>query len=153
MAALTHAWHDMGHDFRDEMRDLAGITRADAARQAYLGLWVSFIAGTLLFGLDKLIGFTDTRWASFLAGWVNDVLPGTMSQAVMWIGVIEVVIAAVILFVPRIGGDVLALWMLLTAISLFMVGGMTMLGIGALCVGVCALAMARLSTKWHHTEG
>lgn len=153
MAALTHAWHDMGHDFRDELHDLGSIARVDAARQAYLGLWVAFFGVTLLFGLDKLVAVTDTAWAQFLATWVNDVLPGTMANAVMWIGAAELVIAALILFVPRIGGDVLAIWMVLVAISLFMVEGMTMLGIGALCVGVAALAMARLATKWHHTEG
>jgi hypothetical protein len=151
--ALTHAWHDMNHDFRDEMHDLVTITRVDAARQAYLGLWVSFIGVSLLFGLDKLIGFTGTAWEGYLATWVDNVLPGSMTAAVMWVGAAELVIAALLLLVPRVGGDVLAVWMVLAAISLFAIDGMVALGLGALCVAVCALAMARLSTKFHHTEG
>lgn len=154
MATVTHAWHDMVHDMRDEMHDLTTITHVAPARQGYLALWATFTALPLLFGLDKLLGVTATNWEGYLASWVDGMLPGGMSAAVLWIGAIEIVLALMVLTMPRIGGGIFALWMLLAAISLFTVGGeMVALAIGALALGLCALAMARMSLTWHHTEG
>lgn len=150
--ALTHAWQDLSHDFRDEMHDLASIGRVDATRQAYLGLWVTFLALPLLLGLDKIAGFLGVRWEGYLATWVNDLLPGTASDAVLWLGVAELVVFGLVLFVPRIGGDVMGAWMVLAAISLFMVDGMAHLAIAALAIGACAVCMAHLSTTYHHRE-
>lgn len=150
--AFTHAWHDMTHDFRDEFRDLAAINRVDAARQAFLGLWLTFMALPLLLGLDKLVGFLDVRWEGYLASWVNDILPGSASAAVMWLGAVELVLAAVVLLAPRWGGDAMGLWMLLWAFSLFAIGGMAHLAIAAVALGICAVCMARLSTMFHHRE-
>lgn len=146
--ALTHAWHDM----RDEMHDLATFSRVDAARQAYLGLWATFIAVPLLFGLDKLFGFMTDNWEGYLATWANDLLPGSASDAMMWFGVVELVLAACVVLAPRVGGDLFALWMLLGACNLFAIDGMAHLAVGLLALGVCALAMARMSTAYHHTE-
>lgn len=151
--AMTHAWHDATHDFRDELRDLAMITKADTTRQAYLGLWVTMIGLPLLFGLDKLFSFMNVTWEGYLATWVNDILPGTQADAVMWVGGAELVIAALVLCVPRIGGDVMAAWMVVVAISLFGIEGMAGLAFAALAMGACALCMARLSRTFHHTEG
>jgi hypothetical protein len=151
--ALTHAWHDLSHDLRDEVHDLASITRVDAARQAYLGLWVTFVALPLLLGLDKIVGFAGVRWEGYLAAWVDQALPGTAADAVMWLGIAEIVIAGLVLFVARIGGDVMGAWMALAAVSLFMVGGMAHLALAALALGACAVCMAHLSTTYHHQEG
>ncbi len=151
--AITHAWHDATHDFRDELRDLTMLHKADAARQAYLGLWVAMMGLPLLFGLDKLFGFMNVTWQGYLATWVNDALPGGAADAVTWIGVAEIAIAVLVLCVPRIGGDVLAVWMLVAAISLFSLEGMAGLAFAAVAMGVCALCMARLSTTYHHREG
>lgn len=151
--ALTHAWHDLSHDLRDEVHDLASITRVDAARQAYLGLWVTFVALPLLLGLDKIVGFAGVRWEGYLAAWVDQALPGTAADAVMWLGIAEIVIAGLVLFVARIGGDVMGAWMALAAVSLFMVGGMAHLALAALALGACAVCMAHMSTTYHHQEG
>lgn len=146
--ALTHAWHDM----RDEMHDLATFPRVDAARQAYLGLWATFIALPLLFGLDKFLGFMTDNWEGYLSTWANDAMPGSASDAMLWFGGIEIVLAACVAFAPRVGGDLFALWMVLVAINLFSIDDMAHLAIGALALAVCALAMARMSTTYHHTE-
>lgn len=150
--ALTNAWNDLVHDMRDEMHDIATINRVDAARQAYLGLWATFIAVPLLFGLDKLVGVMTDNWEGYLAGWVNSLFPGDASDAVIWLGVIELIVAALVLTMPRIGGDVFAVWMLLAAINLFS-NEMHELAVGALALGICSLCMARMSTHYHHREG
>lgn len=151
--ALTHAWHDLVHDMRDEMHDLATINRVDATRQAYLALWATFIALPLLFGLDRFAAWMNDDWEALVANWANDLMPGTASDAVMVFGVIELVLAAMVALMPRLGGDLLALWFVLLAFNCFAIDGLEWLGVGTLALAVCSFAMARMSTAYHHTEG
>jgi len=151
--ALTHAWHDIVHDMQDEMHDLATITRHDAARQAYLALWATMIAFPLVFGLDRFTGAMNNNWEGYVATWANDLLPGTASDAIVVFGVVELVLAALVLAMPRIGGDLLALWLALLAVNLFSIDDMAWIAMGAVALAICSLAMARLSTTYHHTEG
>lgn len=145
----THAWHDLSHDFRDEMHDLAAINRVDETRQGFLAVWVTLVAVPLLFGLDKLLGFMTDRWEGYLATWLNDALPGSASDAMMAFGVVEILLALAVFFAPRWGGDALALWFLLGAISLFSIDGMAHLGVGMLALSACALGMARMAHGYH----
>ena len=144
--ALTHAIHDM----REEVHDLVTINHVDATRQAFLGLWATFVALPLIFGIDKFAGYITGNWEAFLATWVNDVLPGTAADAVVVLGVVEILLAVTIALLPRVGGDLFAIYMVLTAFSLFAIGGgiMVVLGIAAIGAAICALAMARLSTTY-----
>ncbi len=150
--ATTHAWQHLVHDMRDEMHDIATIGRVGAARQAYLALWVTFIAFPLVFGLDKFATVMTDSWEAYLATWANDVIPGTAGDAMLWIGAAEIILAVLVFAAPRIGGDLLALFFLLTAINFFAIDGMVELGVVALAAMMCSLAMARLSTEYHHKE-
>jgi hypothetical protein len=151
--ALTHAWHDIVHDMRDEMHDLASITSVDAARQAYLGLWATFMAVPLLFGLDRFAGVMNENWDGLVATWANDLVPGTASDAVMLFGVVELALFAVVALMPRVGGDLLAAWLVLLSINLFAIGDYHWAAVGTIALAICSLAMARMSRAYHHTEG
>jgi hypothetical protein len=151
--AITHAWHDIVHDMQDEMRDLATITRLDAARQAYLALWATMVAVPLVFGIDRFAGVMNENWEGFVATWVNDLLPGSASDAIVVFGVVELVLAALVAVTPRLGGDLLALWLVLLAINMFSIDGLIWIGMGTVALAICCLAMARMSTTYHHTEG
>jgi hypothetical protein len=151
--ALTHAWHDIVHDMQDEMHDLATITRLDAARQAYLALWATMIAFPLVFGIDRFAGVMNDNWEGYVAKWVNDLLPGSASTAVAIFGVVELALAVLVAVAPRLGGDLLALWLVLLAINLFGLTGLTWIGMGTIALAICSVAMARMSTTYHHTEG
>ena len=150
--ATTAAWHGIVHDFRDEMHDLATITTAAATRQAYLALWVTFMGVPLLFGLDRFAGIMNASWEGLVATWVDDLLPGSTTAAVMTFGVIELVLFALVAAMPRVGGDLLALWLVLWAINLFTVEGYAWAAMGTLALAACCLAMARMSTSWHEKE-
>lgn len=146
------AFTDALHDMREDMHDLVAINHVDAARQAYVALWGTFVVAPLVLGFDKFAGFITGDWAGFVAGWVNTILPGSAAGAVMILGVMEILLAVCVALAPRIGGDLMALYLVLAAFSFFTLGGagMVMLGIAALAGAVCALAMARLSTTYHH---
>ena len=145
--ALTDALHDM----REEMHDLVAINHVDAVRQAYVGLWATFVVVPLVFGIDKFTGYITGNWDGFVATWVNNILPGSAAGAVTILGVVEILLAVAVALTPRIGGDLMFFYMVLAALSFFTIGGagMVILGIAALGGAVCALAMARLSTTYH----
>lgn len=153
--AITTAWHDLVHDMRDDVHDVATISRVSAARQAFLALWVTFIALPLLWGLDMLFGFLRVNggWSMYVAHWVNNAIPGGMSAATHTMGVITIVLAVAVFAAPRIGGDLMAAWFVLMSISMFSVGGMQERAFGMLALALCCLAMAHLSTAYHHREG
>lgn len=143
------AFTDAVHDMREEVHDLMTIGHLDAARQAYIGLWASFVAVPFIFGVDKFAGFLGAHWEGYLARWVNAILPGDAANAVMLLGVVEVLLAIAVALKPRLGGDLVALYLVFAAFSVFTMGGMTVLGILFLAAAVRALSMARLSTTYH----
>jgi hypothetical protein len=151
--ALTHAWHDLVHDMQDEMHDLATITKVDAARQAYLAMWATMIAFPLVFGIDRFTGAMNSNWEGYVANWANDMLPGSASDAVVVFGVVELALAALVALAPRLGGDLLGLWLVLLSINLFSINGLTWIGMGTAALAICSFAMARMSTAYHHTDG
>lgn len=151
--AITHAWHDIVHDMQDEMHDLATITKVDAARQAYLALWATMIAFPLVFGIDRFTGAMNDNWQGYVATWANDLLPGTASDAVVVFGVVELVLAALVAMAPRIGGDLLGVWLVLLSVNLFSITGLTWIGMGTAALAICCFAMARMSTACHHSDG
>ena len=78
--ATTHAWHEMTHD----MHDVAAITQAEPARQAYLVLWVALHRRCPWWSAStSSIGFMNVNWEAYLATWVNDIVPGSAADAMM----------------------------------------------------------------------
>jgi len=140
------AFADAMHDMREEMHDLTHITSVDAGRQAFAGLWGAFVAVPLIFGIDKFAGFLGVEWDGYLANWVHTVLPGGDAMAITFLGVVEILLACAVALKPRVGGDLLAVYLVLAALSAFTIGGMVVIGTMFLAAAVCALAMARLST-------
>ena len=146
--ATTHAWDGMSHD----MRDVGAITRAEPAHQAYLALWVGFMVLPLVVGLDKLIDFTGTTWTNYLATWVNDIVPGSASDAMMIVGVIEIAAAVLVAVAPRIGGYVVAAWLAGIIVNLVSTGNYYDIALRDLGLMIAALAMARLAVTYHGKE-
>jgi hypothetical protein len=140
------AFADAMHDMREEMHDLTHITQVDAGRQAFAGLWGAYVAVPLLFGIDKFAGFLGVEWGGYLANWVHTIIPGGDAMAITVLGVVEILLACAVALKPRIGGDLMAAYLVFAALSVYMVGGMVVLGTVFLAAAVCAFAMARLST-------
>ena len=149
----THAWHDMTHEMRTELHDIAFIGRVAPARQAFLLLWATFTVAPLLFGLDKFAGVMTDNWEAYLAPWVNDLVPGTAAQAMMAVGIVEILAALLVMTMPRIGGYVVAVWLAGIIVNLVSMGEYYDIALRDLGLLVGALALARLATTFHDTEG
>jgi hypothetical protein len=150
--ALTDSWHEMVHDMRDEMHDFATITHVEPARQAFLMLWGLFVVAPILFGIDKFAEVLTSDWAGYLATWVDDLLPGSATDAMHLIGVVEIAAGLLVLAMPRIGGYVVALWLAGIIVNLVSTGEYYDIALRDFGLMVAAVALARLATTFHHRE-
>lgn len=87
------------------------VLTANHTEQAYLLLRSAFVVAPILFGLDKFLGVLTDDWEAYLATWVNDLIPGDARDAMLLIGVVEIVAGLVVLVAPRWGGLLVAAWL------------------------------------------
>jgi hypothetical protein len=81
------------------------------ADRAFLLLRTVFTIAPIAFGLDKFVEVLTDNWEGYLANWVNDIVPGTAHEAMLGVGVIEIVAGVVVALVPKYGGLLVAAWL------------------------------------------
>ena len=82
----------------------------DAGRQAFLALRVAFAALPIAFGLDKFFNVL-TDWPQYLAGWVDDLMPGSAQEFMYAVGAVEIVAGVLVALRPRYGAPLVAAWL------------------------------------------
>ena len=87
------------------------LVAADHTEQAFFLLRTTFVVAPIAFGLDKFLGILTDHWEAYLATWINDLVPGSAHQAMLMVGVVEVVAGLVVLVTPRWGGLLVAAWL------------------------------------------
>ena len=80
------------------------------AERAFFLLRTVFTIAPIAFGLDKFAEVL-TEWDKYLAPWINDIVPGSAHDAMLAIGVIEIVAGIVVLVAPKYGGLLVAAWL------------------------------------------
>ncbi|MGN6610908.1 MAG: hypothetical protein ACTHLJ_03965 [Angustibacter sp.] len=128
-----------------EATDPAHATRA--GRQAFVLLRTAFTVAPIAFGLDKFVGLL-TDWPKYLAPWIDHLVPGTAQQAMYAVGVVEVVAGLVVLVAPRVGGYLVAAWLLGIIVDLVTLGGYGDVALRDVGLLAGALALARLATAF-----
>src|SRR6476661_3742551 len=83
---------------------------ADPAFQAYTLLRVGFVVAPILFGLDKFLNWL-VDWPIYLAPQIDDLIPGNAHQAMLAIGIVEIVAGLVVAVRPKFGGYLVAAWL------------------------------------------
>ena len=81
-----------------------------ALEHIYVLLKTLFTVAPIVFGLDKFANVL-TQWDGYLAPWINNIVPGTATQAMYAVGVIEIVAGVLVAIRPRIGSLVVAAWL------------------------------------------
>jgi hypothetical protein len=125
-------------------------TSTDPAHQAFLLLRTVFIVAPIAFGLDKFANLL-TDWPHYLAGWINDIVPGTAQQAMYAVGVVEVLAGVVVAVAPRIGGWVVAAWLAGIIVDLVTGPGYYDIALRDFGLLVGAVALARLAVRYAPT--
>ena len=82
----------------------------DPAFQAFTLLRIGFTVAPIAFGLDKFLDWL-VDWRIYLAPEFNDIIPGNAHQAMLIIGVVEIVAGLVVALRPRFGGYLVAAWL------------------------------------------
>lgn len=116
-------------------------------REAFLILRTAFTVAPILFGLDKFANVM-TDWPKYLAPQLNDLVPGSAHQAMLAIGVIEVVAGLLVAWRPRIGAYVVALWLAGIIVNLLVLGGYGDVALRDFGLLLAALALARLAPAY-----
>ena len=114
-------------------------------REAFWLLRTVFTVAPILFGLDK---FTNVLvdWETYLAPWINDIVPGNAHTAMLIVGVVEIAAGVLVAITPRWGGYVVALWLVGIIVNLLTLGDYYDIALRDFGLFVAALALARLAT-------
>jgi uncharacterized membrane protein YphA (DoxX/SURF4 family) len=124
-------------------------TRAatEPAYQAFLILRAAFTVAPILFGLDKFAGVL-VDWEKYLAPWINDIIPGSATDAMYLVGVIEVVAGLVVAVRPRYGAPLVAAWLAGIIINLLTLSGYYDVALRDFGLLLGALALSRLAVTF-----
>ena len=130
-----------------ERAGFAGVLAADPSRQAYLLLRTAFTVAPIVFGLDKF-AYVLTDWTRYLAPVIDRIVPGTATQDMWAVGVVEIVAGIVVAVAPRFGGWLVAAWLAGIIVDLLTVPGFYDIALRDVGLLVAAVALARLAVRY-----
>jgi hypothetical protein len=119
----------------------------DPAFQAYTLLRTAFTIAPIAFGLDKFFDVL-TNWEQYLAGPFNDIIPGTAHQAMLMVGVVEILAGLLVAVRPDLGSYVVAAWLAGIIVDLLLIPGFYDVALRDFGLLVAALALARLAGQY-----
>jgi hypothetical protein len=123
----------------------AGATRTDlGADRAFMLLRTVFAIAPIAFGADKFAEIL-TNWEQYLAPWINDIVPGDAHQAMLTVGVIEIVAGIAVAVAPRYGALLVAGWLVGIIVNLVSMGEYYDIALRDFGLLVGALALAVLA--------
>ena len=123
---------------------------ANPAFQGYLLLRIGFAVAPILFGLDKFLDWL-VDWRIYLAPEINDIIPGTAHQAMLAVGVIEIVAGLVVAVRPRFGGYLVAAWLAAIIVNLLLQADFYDVALRDFGLLLGALSLARMATAFEPT--
>jgi hypothetical protein len=123
----------------------------DGARVAFQLLRTLFTVAPIVFGLDKFTNLM-TDWEDYLAPWVNDLVPGSAHDAMLVVGVIEIVAGVVVAVAPRFGGPLVAVWLAGIIVNLLTLGDYYDVALRDFGLMVAALALTALAVDRHRAR-
>jgi hypothetical protein len=116
----------------------------DPAYLAFALLRTAFTVAPIVFGLDKFFNLL-TDWQGYLAPLVDRLVPGTGHQAMLVVGVVEIVAGVLVAVLPQIGAYVVAAWLAGIIVNLLLIPGFYDVALRDFGLLLAALALARLA--------
>jgi uncharacterized membrane protein YphA (DoxX/SURF4 family) len=121
--------------------------RTDPAYQGFLLLRLGFTVAPIVFGLDKFRNVL-VDWTQYLAPWINDIIPGSASDAMYIVGVVEIVAGIVVGLRPRYGAYLVAAWLAGIIVNLLTYSGYYDVALRDFGLMLGALTLARLASVY-----
>jgi hypothetical protein len=119
----------------------------DPAFQAFTLLRVGFTIAPILFGLDKFLDWL-VDWRIYLAPEINDLVPGNAHQALLAVGVIEIVAGIAVAVRPKFGAYLVAAWLAGIIANLLLLADFYDVALRDFGLLLAALTLARLATAF-----
>ena len=119
----------------------------DSRFQAFTLMRVGYTALPIAMGIDKFFN-AMVSWPQYLAGWINDIAPGTAQQFMYFVGAVEILAGLIVLLKPRYGAYVVAAWLAGIVINLFSTGNWWDIGVRDFGLMLGALALGRLAAYY-----
>ncbi|MEO7121585.1 MAG: hypothetical protein ABI400_00380 [Lacisediminihabitans sp.] len=141
---MTPPASSVASDHASVAKDSPSILKADPARQAYLLLRTVFTIAPIAFGLDKFFNLL-THWPHYLAPIVTDIVPISGQQFMYIVGVVEIIAGLLVLFKPRWGALIVAIWLAGIIINLLVLPGYFDVALRDFGLFVAAVALFRLT--------
>ena len=120
---------------------------SNPAYQAFMLLRAGFTVAPILFGLDKFLDWL-VDWRIYLAPEINDLIPGNAHQAMLIVGVVEIVAGVVVALRPKFGGYLVAAWLAAIIVNLLVQADFYDIALRDFGLLLGALALARLATAF-----
>jgi hypothetical protein len=73
-------------------------------------LRIAYAVAPVLFGLDKFFNVM-TDWPQYLAGWVNDLMPGSAQDFMYVVGGVEILAGVIVALGPKLGAPIVVAWL------------------------------------------
>ena len=124
-----------------------GAASPAGARRAYLMLRTVFTLAPIVFGLDKFFNVL-VDWPTYLAPWVDDILPGSAQQAMYVVGGVEILAGLLVAIKPRYGAYVVAAWLAGICLNLVTYSGFYDIALRDFGLMLGALALGRLAAVY-----
>lgn len=115
--------------------------------QAFTLLRIGFTVAPILFGIDKFLDLL-VDWRIYLAPQINDILPGDAHQAMVAVGVIEIVAGLAVALRPKFGGYLVAAWLGGIIVNLLVLADHYDVALRDFGLLLAALTLARLATAF-----
>jgi hypothetical protein len=128
-------------------RTAAAVDTRDPVTQAFWLLRGGFTLAPIAFGLDKFVDVL-TDWSTYLAPQLDRLVPGNAHQAMLAVGVIEIVAGLVVALRPKFGGLLVATWLAGIIVNLLLLGGHGDVALRDVGLLVGALALSRLGAAF-----
>jgi uncharacterized membrane protein YphA (DoxX/SURF4 family) len=119
----------------------------DPTYQAWQILRIGFTVAPIIAGLDKFFGLL-VNWDQYLAPSIAHLTPLGNNLMVL-VGVIEIVAGVVVALRPRFGGYLVAAWLGGIILNLLLIPGYYDVALRDFGLLLGALALARLSERFH----
>ena len=113
--------------------------------QAFTLLRIGFTVAPILFGLDKFLDWL-VDWQIYLAPEIDDLIPGNAHQAMLMVGVIEIVAGLVVAVRPKWGGYLVTAWLAGIIANLLVLGDFYDVALRDFGLLLAALTLTRLAT-------
>lgn len=119
----------------------------DPRYQAFALLRVAFCVAPIAFGVDKFFNVL-VDWPTYLAPWINDIMPGSGQDFMYVVGAIEILAGVLAALKPRYGAYVVAAWLGGIIVSLLTYSGFYDIALRDFGLMLGALTLARLASVY-----